>query len=89
MYQITLFIIVNVDLSFSVLSLGPEERIPMTLCHHARWAQQELITNLYHWHRMKWDIICYVKTCFVFQEVRSDNKEKAGLLSPFGIPMRK
>ena len=38
---------------------------------------------------MKGDIADYVRTCPICQEVKSDNKTKAGLLQPLEIPTRK
>ena len=38
---------------------------------------------------MKGDIGYYVRTCPVCQEIKSDNRTKAGLLQPLEIPTRK
>ena len=35
---------------------------------------------------MKGDIVDYVRTCLVCQEVKLDNRTKAGLLQPLQIP---
>ena len=49
----------------------------------------ELVARQYHWREMKRDIGDYVRTCPVCQEVKSDNRTKAGLLQPLEIPTQK
>ena len=49
----------------------------------------ELVARQYHWRGMKGDIADYVRTCPMCQEVKSDNRTKAGLLQPLEIPTRK
>ncbi len=49
----------------------------------------ELVERQYHWRGMRGDITSYVRTCPVCQEIKSDNRAKAGLLQPLEIPSRK
>ena len=49
----------------------------------------ELVDRQFHWKGLRGDVISYVKTCPVCQEMKSDNRAKAGLLQPLEIPTRK
>ena len=49
----------------------------------------EIVDRQFHWCKMRADVISYVKTCPTCQEMKSDNRQKAGLLQPLEIPTRK
>ena len=57
--------------------------------HMAIQRTMELVAKQYHYRRMKGNIRDYVRTYLVCQEVKSNNKTKAGLLKPLEIPIRK
>lgn len=49
----------------------------------------ELVAWQQHWRGMKGDITTYVKTCSLYQAVKSDIRAKASQLQPLEIPARK
>ena len=48
-----------------------------------------LVDRQFHWNGLRSDVISYVRTCPTCQEMKSDNRAKAGLLQPLEIPDRK
>jgi hypothetical protein len=49
----------------------------------------DLVDRLFHWRGLRADVTSYVRTCPTCQEMKSDNRAKAGLLQPLEIPSRK
>jgi hypothetical protein len=49
----------------------------------------ELTDRQFHWHGLRGDVTSYVKSCPTCQQMKSDNRAKAGLLQPLEIPTRK
>ena len=46
----------------------------------------ELVDRQFQWRGLRGDTINYVKTCPVYQMMKSDSRAKAGLLQPLEIP---
>ena len=49
----------------------------------------DIVDRQFHWQNMRSDVTSYVRSCPVCQEIKSDNRAKAGLLRPLEIPTRK
>ena len=49
----------------------------------------ELVDRQFHWHGLRGDVTSYVKSCPTCQQMKSDNRAKAGLLQPLDIPSQK
>ena len=49
----------------------------------------ELVDRQFHWHGLRGDVTSYVRSCPTCQQMKSDNRAKAGLLQPLEIPSRK
>ena len=49
----------------------------------------DLVDRQFNWNGLRSDVISYVRTCPTCQEMKSDNRAKAGLLHPLKIPDRK
>ena len=49
----------------------------------------EHVDSQFHWHGLRGDVTSYVKSCPTCQQMKSDNKAKAGLPQPLEIPTRK
>ena len=49
----------------------------------------EHIDRQFHWHGLRGDVTSYVRSCPTYQQMKSDNRAKAGLLQPLEIPTRK
>ena len=60
-----------------------------TVGHVGMQRTLDLVDRQFHWRNMRSDVISYVKTCPVCQEMKSETRAKAGLLKPLEIPTRK
>ena len=49
----------------------------------------EQVDRQFHWHGLRGDVTSYVRSCPTCQQMKSDNRAKAGLLQPLEIPTRK
>ena len=49
----------------------------------------EQVDRQFHWHGLRGDVTSYVRSCPTCQQMKSDNRAKAGLLQPLEIPSRK
>ena len=49
----------------------------------------DLVDRQFHWRRWRRDVTSYVRTCPTCQQMKSDNRAKAGLLQPLPVPTRK